>query len=148
MAGELGHPVLAHHGVGPNGEQTLVDLAGRWGISENRGTDPPLGDLTEFLPGAFDIVFEYHAATDSIPPIGQVSYLVVTPAGVTIGQRLCKGETAESSGINVCDFIDHTDAAEPLFRFYQEGPSSLSIEYGRPVIAVGVPPGGEAIRLD
>jgi hypothetical protein len=49
---------------------------------------------------------------------------------------------------NVCEFIDPTDAAEPLFLFYQDGPSSLSIEYGRPVIDVGIEPGGMAVRLD
>jgi hypothetical protein len=44
--------------------------------------------------------------------------------------------------------FDPTDAAEPLFLFYQDGPSSLTIEYGRPLIAVGVAPGGKANRLD
>jgi hypothetical protein len=51
--------------VGPSGEQRLVDLEGRWGISENRGTNPPLGDLTEFLPGAFDVVLEDIVKVDS-----------------------------------------------------------------------------------
>ena len=134
--------------VGESSQQALIDLEGRWGISENQGTDPPLGDLTEFFPGAFDIVFEYHLATDSIPPIGQVNYLVATPTGETLGQLLCKGDTVMGSGVNICEFIDPTDAAEPLFLFYQEGPSSVSIEYGRAVIAVGTAPGGKAVRLD
>jgi len=134
--------------VGQDGTQTLVDLEGRWGISENQGTDPPLGDLTEFFPGAFDIVFESHLSTDRIPPIGQVNYLVATPTGETLGQLLCKGQTAENSGVNICEFIDPTDAAEPLFHFYQEGPSSVAIEYGRAVIAVGTAPWGKAVRLD
>jgi hypothetical protein len=125
--------------VGEASEQTLVDLEGRWGISENQGTDPPVGDLTEFFPGAFDIVFENHLATDSIPPIGQVNYLV---------QLLCKGDIADDGSTNICEFIDPTDAAEPLFLFYQEGPSSVSIEYGRAVIAVGQAPAGKAVRLD
>jgi hypothetical protein len=135
--------------VGPAGEQTLIDIEGRWGISENRGTDPPLGDLTEFLPGAFDIVLEDIITADGgILPDGQVSYLVSTPTGETLGQLVCTGETGFDGHTNVCDFIDPTDAAEPLFLFYQLGPSTLSIEYGRPVIAVGIAPGGEAVRLD
>ena len=31
------------------GNQPLIDFEGRWGLSENRGTDPPLGDLTNFF---------------------------------------------------------------------------------------------------
>jgi hypothetical protein len=134
--------------VGEASQQTLVDLQGRWGISENQGTDPPLGDLTEFFPGAFDIVFESHLATDSIPPIGQVNYLVNTPTGESLGQLLCKGQTSVDGSSNICEFIDPTDAAEPLFLFYQDGPSSVSIEYGRAVIAVGQAPAGKAVRLD
>jgi hypothetical protein len=135
--------------VGPANEQTLVDLDGRWGISENRGTNPPLGDLTEFFPGAFDIEFEDLAPVDNeAPPVGQVSYLVTTPTGETLGQLVCKRQTGFAGSTNVCAFIDPTDAAEPLFLFYQDGPSSLSIEYGRALIAVGVAPGGKAVRLD
>ncbi len=135
--------------VGPDSEQTLIDLEGRWGISENRGTNPPLGDLTEFLPGAFNIEMEDFVPTDSvIPAVGQVSYLVTTLTGETLGQLVCKGQKGFDGTTNVCDFIDPTDAAEPLFLFYQDGPSTLSIEYGRPVIAVGVAPGGKAVRMD
>lgn len=135
--------------VGPAGEQTLIDLAGRWGISENRGTDPPLGDLTEFFPGAFDIELENIVpADDENQQNGQVSYLVNTPTGETLGQLVCNGKTAEDGITGLCDFIDPTDAAEPLFLFYQQGPLTLAIEFGRPVIAVGVPPSGKAMRLD
>lgn len=135
--------------VGPTGAQTLIDLEGRWGISENRGTDTSLGDLTEFFPGAFDIALEdIVTANGEIQPGGQVSYLVSTLTGGTLGQLVCKGQTALNGATNVCEFIDPTDAAEPLFLFYQDGPSSLSIEFGRPFIAVGVAPGGKAVRLD
>jgi hypothetical protein len=135
--------------VGPKGKQTLVDLAGRWGISENRGTNPPLGDLTEFFPGAIDIQLENFVPHDNqIPRAGQVSYLVSTPTGETLGQLVCKGQTGMDGIINVCEFIDPTDAAEPLFLFFQDGPSSLSIVFGRPLITVGVAPGGKAERLD
>jgi len=135
--------------VGPAGEQTLIDLDGRWGISENRGTNPPLGDLTEFFPGAFDIVLEDIVTADNgIQQDGQVSYLVSTLIGATLGQLVCKGQTGFDGSTNVCEFIDPTDAAEPLFLFYQDGPSNLSIEFGRPLIAVGVAPGGKAVRLD
>lgn len=135
--------------VGSAGAQTFIDLEGRWGISENQGTDIPLGDLTEFFPGAFDIVLENIVTADSeVLPGGQVSYLVSTLTGGTLGQLVCKGQTALDGVTNVCEFIDPTDAAEPLFLFYQDGPSSLSIEYGRPVIDVGIEPGGMAVRLD
>ncbi len=135
--------------VGPTGEQSIIDLEGRWGISENRGTNPPLGDLTEFFPGAFDIVLEdIVTANSEILPDGQVSYLVSSLTGGTFGQLVCKGQTGLNGVTNVCEFIDPTDAAEPLFLFYQDGPSSLSIEYGRPLVAVGVAPGGKAVRLD
>ena len=144
--------VFGYHAfqVGPASEQTLIDLEGRWGISENHGTNPPLGDLTEFFPGAFDIKFEGSSVpTDNvIPPVGQVSYLVTTLTGETLGQLVCKGQTGFDGTTNVCEFIDPTDAEEPLFLFYQDGPSSLSIEFGRPLIAVGIAPGGKAVRLD
>jgi hypothetical protein len=135
--------------VGPAGEQILIDLEGRWGISENRGTNPPLGDLTEFFPGAFDIVLEdIVTANNQILPDGQVSYLVSTLTGETLGQVVCKGQTDFDGTTNVCEFIDLSDAAEPLFLFYQDGPSSLAIEFGRSLIAVGIAPGGKAVRLD
>jgi hypothetical protein len=135
--------------VGAAGEQTVIDLEGRWGISENRGTNPPLGDLTEFFPGAFDLELEAFVPADSaIPTMGQVSYLVITPVGDTLGQLVCSGQTAIDATTDVCEFIDPTDAAEPLFLFYQQGPSTLGIEYGRSVIAIGTAPGGRAVRLD
>jgi len=135
--------------VGPASEQTLIDLEGRWGISENRGTDPPLGDLTEFFPGAFNIELDDIVPIDNeTPPVGQVNYLVTTLTGETLGQLICKGQTGFDGTTNVCEFIDPTDAAEPLFLFYQEGPSTLTLEFGRPLIAVGIAPGGKAVRLD
>ena len=127
---------LQNFPVGSAGEQSLVDIEGRWGISENRGTNPPLGDLTEFFPGAFDIEFENFTSADKeMSRAGQVSYLVSTPTGATLGQLVCRGKTGVDPSINVCEFIDPTDAAEPLFLFYQDGPSSLSIEYVRALIA-------------
>ena len=131
------------------GNQPLIDFEGRWGLSENRGTDPPLGDLTNFFPGAFDIKFEGAIpADDGTPAIGQVNYLVTTITGEVLGQLVCKGQISADESVNVCEFIDPTDAAEPLFLFYQDGPASLSIEFGRPLIAVGIAPGGKAVRLD
>lgn len=135
--------------IGPDGQQTLIDLAGRWAVIENRGTDPPLGDLTGFLPGAFDIALEdIDSAGSGGAAGGQVTYSVNTLTGETLGQLVCNGQTGFDGITNVCLFIDPADAAEPLFLFYQEGPSSLSIEYGRPLIAVGIAPGGKAVRLD
>jgi hypothetical protein len=135
--------------VGQAGGLTLVDLEGRWGISENRGTNPPLGDLTEFFPGAMDIELEYFIPADSeTQSAGQVGYLVTTLTGEVLGQLVCQGETDIDGAAAVCEFIDPTDAAEPLFLFYQHGPSSLTIEYGRPLAAVGIAPGGRAVRLD
>jgi hypothetical protein len=135
--------------VGPAGEQTLIDLEGRWGISENHGTNPPLGDLTEFLPGAFDIQLEYIVtASNEAQQDGQVSYLVSTPTGETLGQLVCKGQTASDGITTLCEFIDPTDAADPLFLFYQLGPSRIAIEYGRPVVTIGRAPGGQAVRLE
>jgi hypothetical protein len=136
--------------VGPEGEQTLVDLDGRWGISENHGTNPPLGDLTEFLPGAFDLERENIVTADpEIQQDGQVSYRLNTLAGETLGQLVCSGQTVADGVTGFCEFIDPTDAAEPLFRFYTLGPTRLGIEYGRPVIElVGQAPGGQAVRLE
>lgn len=135
--------------VGPVNGPTLIDLEGRWGISENRGSNPPLGDLTEFLPGAFDLELEdIVTADDEIQRAGQVSYLLSTPTGLVLGQLVCKGQTGTDGHTNMCEFIDPTDAAEPLFRFYQLGPSRLGIEYGRALVAIGTAPGGRAKRLD
>jgi len=135
--------------VGPAGEQTLIDLAGRWGLSENHGTNPPLGDLTEFLPAVFDLDREeIVTANPGLQQDGQVSYRVSDPTGAPIGQVLCRGQTASDGVTGLCALIDPTDAAEPLFLFHQLGPSRLMIEYGRPVIAIGRAPGGQAVRLD
>jgi hypothetical protein len=135
--------------VGPDGEETLIDLEGRWAISENRGTDQPLGDLMAFFPGSFDIELEAIIPADSeIPQTGQVSYLVTTLSGEILGELVCRGQTHAYEQSNVCEFIDATDQAEPLFLFYQQGPSSIAIEYGRPDVAVGIAPGGEVTRLD
>ncbi len=135
--------------VGTSGQHSLTDLEGRWGISENRGSVPHLGDLTDYLPGAFDLVREniVNAGGDVLPD-GQESYLVFTPTGGELGQLVCAGKTAADGSATFCEFIDATDAAEPLFRFYQDGPSSLSIEFARLAITVGIPPGGKAVRLD
>jgi len=135
--------------VGPAGARTLVDLEGRWAIRENRGTNPPLGDLTELLPGAFDVELEDIVKADTdIQQDGEVSYRIADPTGEPLGQLVCKGETALDGVTGMCAFIDPTDAAEPLFLFYQLGPYRLAIEYGRPLIDVGIPPGGQAVRLD
>jgi len=142
----FGYETLA---VGPAGEHTLVDLAGRWGISENHGTDPPLGDLTELLPAVFNLELEeIVTANPGLQQDGQVSYLVTGPTDEPIGQLLCKGQTASDGVTALCEFIDPTDAAEPLFQFCQLGPSRLKIEYARPLIAIGRPPGGRAVRLE
>jgi hypothetical protein len=134
--------------VGPTGEQDFIDIEGRWGISENRGTNPPLADITEFFPGAFDIVFESYLPVDiATQTAGQVAYLVTTLTGETLGQLFCNGQTGPDDS-NACEFIDPTDAADPLFMFYQEGPTSLSMEYGRIYVDVGDAPGGRAVRLD
>jgi hypothetical protein len=91
--------------VGPAGEQSIIDLEGRWGISENRGTNPPVGDLTEFFPGAFDVVLEDIVTADNqIQTDGQVSYLVSTPTGEILGQLVCKGQTEFDDAANVCEF--------------------------------------------
>ncbi len=133
------------------GNPPLVGLEGRWGLSENRGTSPPLGDLSEFFPGAFDIKLDVLVpADDGTSAIGQVSYLVTTITGEAFGQLVCKGQTSLDESRNVCEFIDPSDAdvEEPLFLFTQDGPASLSIEFGRSLIAVGIAPGGKAVRLD
>ena len=133
------------------GDLPLVGLEGRWGLSENRGTSPPLGDLSEFFPGAFDVKFEgVIPANDGTSNIQQVSYLVTTITGEPFGQLVCSGQQSLDGTANVCEFIDPTDAdqAEPLFLFTQDGPASFVIEYGRALIAVGIAPGGKAVRLD
>ena len=64
-----------------------------------------------------------------------------------IKDRLCivlQGDDITLEGIA----FDPTDAAEPLLLFFQQGPSTLAIEYGRAVIAIGIPPGGKAVRID
>jgi len=133
-------------GVGPGGNHEFIDIEGRWGISENRGTNPPLGDITEFLPGAFDIVLESYTLPGATTP-GQLAYLVTTLTGEPLGQLFCGGQTGPG-GDNACEFIDPTDAAEPLFNFYQQGTASLVMEYGRIYVDVGDAPGGRAVRLD
>ncbi len=135
--------------VGPAGEQTLIDLAGRWAISENPDSGTPLGNLAAYFPGAFEI--ELDDIVKALPDIqqdGQVRYLVRNLQGDTLGDLLCKGQTDPDRGTNLCEFVDAADQAEPLFVFSQEGPSSLSIEYGRSVDGDGLPPGGKIIRLD
>jgi hypothetical protein len=135
--------------VGPAGAQTLIDLEGRWGLSENHGTDPPLGDLTGFLPGAFDISREAAAEDGAeVSADGQMFYRVTSLGGDTLGQLVCKGAPTTAASGTTCEFIDPTDAAEPLFLFNQQGPDRLDIEYARPVIAIGIPPGGQAVRLE
>jgi hypothetical protein len=135
--------------LGPDGSRHLIDLEGRWGISENRGTDPPLGDLTRFIPGPFDIEFTGVVIAEEAADFAeQVTYSVKSPAGDVLGELVCDGQTAADGITNVCQFIDPTDAAEPLLLFFQQGPSTLAIEYGRAVIAIGTPPGGKAVRID
>ena len=135
--------------LGPDGSRHLIDLEGRWGISENRGTDPPLGDLTRFIPGAFDIEFTGVVIAEEAADFAeQVTYSVKSPAGDVLGELVCDGQTAADGITKVCQFIDPTDAAEPLLLFFQQGPSTLAIEYGRAVIAIGTPPGGKAVRID
>ena len=134
---------------GPSQQQTLVDLEGRWGISENRGDQPGLGDLTKFLPGAFDLTLEVtEEAVGGDATAEQLSYLATTLSGQSFGQVVCSGQISADGSNSVCEFIDFTDVAEPLFLFHQAGPSSLSIEYGRSTSDAGTPPGGKAVRLD
>lgn len=128
--------------VGTSDKKTITDMAGRWAISEN------LGDLTDFFPGTFDIELEKtDPEAEDAPPAGQVSYLVSALSGQVLGQLICKGQTGED-GADQCEFIDPTDAADPLFLFYQHGPTRLAIEYGRAVEAEAVAPSGSAVRLD
>jgi hypothetical protein len=131
---------------GAPGSERLTGLEGRWALSENEGTDPPLGDLTRFLPPAFDVSFE--KAEPSGGPSNYISYLVQSVTGAELGQLVCAGEVRDDDGRPVCDFIDPTDQAEPLLRFYRDGPGSMSIEFGRAVIAIGTPPRGKAVRID
>lgn len=135
--------------VGAAGEQALVDLEGRWGLSENHGGDPLLGDLTNFFPGVFDIEREDIVTADAgIQQDGQVSFQLSAPTGEALGQLVCSGQTADDGATALCVFVDPTDAAEPLFRFYQLGPSRLGIEYARATGETALPPGGTAIRMD
>lgn len=129
---------------GTTGGPLLADLGGRWALSENEGTDPPLGDITNFLPAAFDISVQSVLPGDP----DQVIYLVRSVTGQELGQLVCGGVDSFGAALDFCEFIDETDPADPLFRFYQDGPSSLFIVYGRAVIAIGTPPSGKAVRLD
>lgn len=136
--------------LGKSDKVTLVDLEGRWAISENLGSGTPLGGLTNFFPGAFDIERDRMSARGgSRPSSGQATYVVNNLAGRFLGELVCKGDVADD-GSNVCDFIDATDDARPLFRFYQHGPTRLAIRYGRELDAEseGTPPGGSALRVD
>jgi hypothetical protein len=134
--------------VGVDGEQEIIDIEGRWGLNENRGTNPPLADITEFFPGAFDIIFESYIPADNLTQTaGLLGYLVTTLTGEPLGQLFCHGQTDHDHN-SACEFVDPTDAAEPLFMFYQKGPEVLSIEYGRVYVEMGDAPGGTAIRLD
>jgi len=128
--------------VGTRDKKTLVDLSGRWAISEN------LGDLTDFFPGTFDVEREKPVTSgDDASPTGQESFLVSALNGQVLGQLVCKGQTADD-GSNQCAFIDPTDAADPMFLFYQHGPTRLAIEYGRQLDPDMVPPRGGAVRID
>ena len=104
--------------------------------------------MTDFFPGIFDIEHEpADPKSEDAPPAGQVSYLVSTISGQALGQLVCKGQTGED-GSDMCEFIDPTDAADPLFLFYQHGPTRLALEYGREVGADVIAPSGSAVRLD
>jgi hypothetical protein len=128
--------------VGSGGRQTLVDLSGRWAVSEN------LGDLTDFFPGVFDIEYEKPAAgSDRAAPAGQARFLVSALNGHVLGQLVCKGQSGDD-GSSRCDFIDPTDAADPMFLFYVQSPSRLAIDYGRQLDADVIPPSGGAVRID
>lgn len=127
----------------------LADLEGRWALSENYGTDPPLGDLSEILPPVFEVVPETADETDgSSTTLETVFYRVSSITGQELGQLVCELQSTSPGYIDGCHFIDPTDQAEPLLLFYSQGPSILSIEYGRPLPAIGTPPSGKAIRLD
>ncbi len=135
--------------LGPDGMTRLADLTGRWGIAENRGTQPPLGDLSEFFPGAFDIQVDFQGlAGEETPPGGEKHYVVKSVTGTVVGDLACLGDTDTTGRVPVCEFTERDDDEEPLFRFFQDGPSTLRIEYARAVIAIGTPPGGTAQRLD
>jgi len=136
--------------VGANGERDIVDLEGRWGITENRGTNPPLGDLTEFFPGAFEIKRDqFVPAGLATAVIGQVSYQVASLTSEPLGDLVCMGTVALDGVTNICEFYDPADPVEPLFLFLLDGPSSVSLEYAQPVQEIaGYPPGGKAVRLD
>ena len=135
--------------LGPDGSTRLAELTGRWGITLNRGTEPPLGDLTEFFPAAFDIQVDFQGfAGEETPLNGEKHYTVKTITGQVVGDLACRGDTDVTGRIPVCDYTEPGDADEPLFRFYQVGPSDLRIEYARAVIAIGTAPGGKAVRLD
>lgn len=133
----------------PGGEGHSTDLSGRWALRENHGTDPPLGDLSEILPPAFEIALDYIVESDGdSPTLTSVVYLVTSITGQELGQLVCELRSVSGGNSDSCSFIDSTDEAEPLLLFYPKGPSNLSIVYGRPLPAIGTPPGGTAIRLD
>ncbi|NNE05620.1 MAG: hypothetical protein HKN15_07860 [Xanthomonadales bacterium] len=129
---------------GPLAGPLRADLGGRWALRENQGTDPPLGDITALIPPAFDITMQSISPGDPV----QATYLVTTVTGEELGQVVCGSLDKGGKPLDHCEFIDETDQLEPLFRVYPEGPSSLALEYGRAVIAVGIPPRGKAVRLD
>jgi hypothetical protein len=127
----------------------LTDLTGRWALSENHGTDPPLGDLSDILPPAFDVALDKATGTrEHSDALEQVVYLVTSVTGRELGQLVCEWQSMSFEAREVCSFIDPTDQAEPLLLFYPRGPSTVTIEYGRSLPAIGTPPGGTAVRLD
>lgn len=129
--------------------QPLTDLAGRWALSENHGTNPPLGDLSEILSPVFEVALQYAIETDeNSNTFTSVVYLVTSITGQELGQLVCELQSTSDGNFNGCSFIDPTDQAEPLLMFFYEGPSTLSIAYGRPLPATGTPPSGKAVRLD
>lgn len=132
-----------------DGGRPLIDLQGRWALSENFGTDPPLGDLSEILPSTFELALQYTTETDgnSAGP-ASVVYQVTSITGQELGQLVCELGSPPTGYLSGCELIDHTDQAEPLLIFYPEGPSTLTIEYGRTLPDIGIRPGGKAVRLD
>jgi hypothetical protein len=129
--------------------EPLTDLTGRWALSENFGTHPPLGDLSEILPPTFEIALEYTIEADgnSAGP-ASVVYQVTSITDQEIGQLICELGPSPAGYLSGCELIDQTDQAEPLLIFIPQGPSTLSIEYGRTLPDIGIRPGGKAVRLD
>lgn len=139
----LPYSKLVYGYKGPKAGPVLAGLSGRWALSENGGT-PPHGDITDFLPPAFDITLQSLQPGDQ----PQLTYLVSSVTGGELGQLVCGGTDSEGEPLNFCEMIDETDQLDPLFHFYPNGPSSLTIHYARPVVSIGIPPNGTAIRLD